>query len=487
MSVPVKTNRLLMAIGLDLGLTLASLWLSTQLRLWLPFGRELNEPSAALGWPVYALTALVWLVVLAQFNLYSRRRARLREESRALTLAALTALLILAGALYLSFRQVSRLQFIYFGAVNIALLNAAHAARFVRRRSGAGDDRWRVLIVGAAGAGRELAERMTRSTAGEASLIGFLDDHLPPGAEVCAGARVLSRVDQAPRIAAEQGVCEIILALPRESHARTLSLVADLEALPVQVSLVPDVLDLAWFMTRVEDLNGIPILRLRESPLNGPARAIKRVMDLALASALLLACSPLLALIAALIRLDSPGPVIIRQQRVGENGRLFNMFKFRTMWAGEEQRSRGAEERGVGSTGSASTDSAAGAREQGGEGAVLHKRRDDPRVTRLGRFLRRYSLDELPQLINVLKGEMSLVGPRPELPWLVDRYESWQRRRFAVPPGMTGWWQINGRSDRPMHLHVEDDLYYIRNYSLWLDVTILLRTLPAVLSGRGAF
>jgi lipopolysaccharide/colanic/teichoic acid biosynthesis glycosyltransferase len=118
---------------------------------------------------------------------------------------------------------------------------------------------------------------------------------------------------------------------------------------------------------------------------------------------------------------------------------------------------------------------------------AFEKRPDDPRITRVGRTLRHYSIDELPQLVNVLRGEMSLVGPRPELPWLVDCYDNWQRHRFAVPPGMTGWWQVHGRSDRPMHLNVEDDLYYIRNYSLWLDLEIILRTIPVVLSGRGAY
>jgi lipopolysaccharide/colanic/teichoic acid biosynthesis glycosyltransferase len=121
------------------------------------------------------------------------------------------------------------------------------------------------------------------------------------------------------------------------------------------------------------------------------------------------------------------------------------------------------------------------------DGQTVHKQPNDPRVTRLGRWLRRYSLDELPQLWNVLIGEMSLVGPRPEMPWLVDRYDSWQRKRFAVPQGLTGWWQINGRSDRPMHLSTEDDLYYVYNYSPWLDILILLRTPLAVLSGKGAF
>jgi len=122
-----------------------------------------------------------------------------------------------------------------------------------------------------------------------------------------------------------------------------------------------------------------------------------------------------------------------------------------------------------------------------GNGVLIHKAPNDLRVTRIGHFLRRTSLDELPQLFNVLRGDMSLVGPRPELPWLVDQYEAWQRKRFAVPPGMTGWWQVNGRSDRLMHLHTEDDLYYIQNYSLWLDLKILFKTIKVVLRGEGAF
>jgi len=120
-------------------------------------------------------------------------------------------------------------------------------------------------------------------------------------------------------------------------------------------------------------------------------------------------------------------------------------------------------------------------------GKVIYKKPDDPRVTRVGRFLRRTSLDELPQLVNVLRGEMSLVGPRPELPQLVEQYDLWQRQRFSIPPGMTGWWQVSGRSDRPMHLHTEDDLYYIQNYSILLDLKILFKTVGVVLRGKGAY
>jgi len=144
------------------------------------------------------------------------------------------------------------------------------------------------------------------------------------------------------------------------------------------------------------------------------------------------------------------------------------MVKFRTMVAGAD-RQLGQVAR------------------QDENGQTVYKRRDDPRVTRVGRLLRRASLDELPQIFNVLRGEMSLVGPRPEMPELVERYDLWQRRRFAVPQGVTGWWQINGRSDKPMHLHTDEDLYYVQNYSLWLDLQILARTVWTVVRGKGAF
>jgi len=175
-----------------------------------------------------------------------------------------------------------------------------------------------------------------------------------------------------------------------------------------------------------------------------------------------------MAVIAIAIKLDSPGPVIYRPRRAGENGRLFWMLKFRSMVVGAD----------------AHENDLVVCTEQGD---VLLKRLDDPRITRVGRVLRQFSLDELPQFINVLKGDMSLVGPRPELPSLVERYEPWQRKRFAMPQGMTGWWQISGRMDRPGYQRVEDDLYYILNYSILLDIRILFKTIVAVLNRRGAY
>jgi len=236
----------------------------------------------------------------------------------------------------------------------------------------------------------------------------------------------------------------------------------------VRVKVVPDYYSLTLVTAQAEILGGIPVIGLREPLIEGLPRLIKRAFDILVTVLLLIPGMPLMGVIAAFIRLDSRGAAMLHMKRVGENGRIFDMVKFRTMIAGADQetvRMSGAPE----------------------NGQNLHKRKDDPRVTRIGRILRRYRLDELPQFLNVIKGDMSLVGPRPEMPWLVDRYESWQRKRFAVPQGITGWWQINGRSDRPMPLNTEDDLYYVYNYSLWLDIRILLRTPLVVLRGKGAF
>jgi len=195
---------------------------------------------------------------------------------------------------------------------------------------------------------------------------------------------------------------------------------------------------------------------------------IKRAFDLIVGALIILFTSPLMAIIALAIKLDSPGPVIFKQNRVGENGRLFWMFKFRSMVEDAEARMMEVAK-------------------EDENGNLVHKVPDDPRINKVGRFLRKMSLDELPQFFNVIRGEMSLVGPRPELPILVEKYELWQRKRFAVPQGITGWWQVNGRSDKLMHLNTEDDLYYIQHYSLLLDLQIIIKTVFVVLQGRGAY
>lgn len=193
------------------------------------------------------------------------------------------------------------------------------------------------------------------------------------------------------------------------------------------------------------------------------ARQFKRLADIALSSVMLVLAAPIFLLISVALRISSGSPVIFRQMRVGEGGQLFEMYKFRSMVPLDANfDAENYDER-------------------------THKSAADPRITKIGRILRKTSLDELPQLINVLRGDMSMVGPRPELPWIVSGYQQWQLERLTVPQGITGWWQINGRSKNPMHENVEFDVYYVRNYSLWLDCQILFRTPFTVLFGIGAF
>ena len=227
-------------------------------------------------------------------------------------------------------------------------------------------------------------------------------------------------------------------------------------------------IDVAGDRTTIRPVDGLPMLHVEHPHLRGGARVVKDLVDRAAAAMLLALLSPLLATIALWIWRDSPGPVLFRQVRVGRDGREFVMYKFRSMYLDAEAR-------------------LAELRHLNEHDGVLFKIQNDPRVTPVGRWLRRFSMDELPQLFNVLRGHMSLVGPRPPLPQEVAAYPDDLRRRLAVKPGMTGLWQVSGRSDLPWEEAVRLDLRYVENWSLTLDLVILLRTMTAVLRSSGAY
>ncbi len=470
-----RISRLALRLAvIDLLLTPAGLIIASFLRRTLPIGRggALADRYTAIPWPVYIFGVLSWMVALVANGAYDPRRVlRWYDEALRVIWSAVIAMGLMAGLLYLSFRQFSRLQFIYFFAVNLALLLGHRALlRILYRISGRSRPGWgvKVMIAGAGDLGRMVARVILDRSRWGYKLIGFVDDDPRKRGYIVNGSEVLGSLEDANELVGEYRVDEIWVALPPRSYERLEQLVANLHASDVRIKVVPDYFSLAFIQARADIVGGIPVIGLREPVIQGRRRLAKRTFDVLVSGILLLVTSPFMLLVAMAIRLDSPGPAVFRQERAGEDGRLFEMYKFRTMV-------KGAENDRVGASGA------------GKQGEMIHKLPDDPRVTRIGRFLRRYSLDELPQLFNVLKGNMSLVGPRPELPWLVEKYQPWQRKRFAVPQGITGWWQINGRSDRPMHLNTQDDLYYVYNYSLWLDIYILLRTPLAVLSGRGAF
>ncbi len=236
----------------------------------------------------------------------------------------------------------------------------------------------------------------------------------------------------------------------------------------VQLYLGTGLLDVAAGRTAIAEVNGLRLVHLRSLPAAGTPRLVKTVAERLAAALLLLVLLPLMLAVAVAVRLDSPGPALFRQRRVGRDGRLFTMYKFRTMREAAEERLAALADRDEGA-------------------GVLFKIRQDPRVTRTGTLLRRWSLDELPQLLNVARGDMALVGPRPALPQEVARYEADPRRRLAVKPGLTGLWQVSGRSDLSWTETVRLDLRYVDNWSLRLDLAILCRTVGAVLGRRGAY
>jgi len=463
--------QLLMA---DVVLVPVALVLATWLRASLPIGQSGALPLEAiqLPWYVYVIAVFAWSGGLSLTGTYDVERVlRWYLEVWRVTLASGLALFLMAGGLYFAFRDMSRLQFGYAWALALLMLLLFRAAlRIYYRLAGRARPGWRrrILIAGAGELGRDLASLIHDQNRWGLELVGFLDDDPSRDETPVEQGEILGTIDDLPSVTQARKVDEVWIALPARAYDRLSQLVALADKLPVRVKIAPDYLSMALVRARSEIVGGIPLIGLREPVIEGANRVVKRLFDLVVGWAFGLVAALPMAVIAILIRLDSPGPVLFRQTRVGENGRLFDMLKFRTMVAEAEHLQEQV---------SVTTE----------DGKLVHKHKDDPRVTRIGRSLRRYSLDELPQLFNVLSGEMSLVGPRPEMPWLVDRYAPWQRKRFAVPQGITGWWQVNGRSDKPMHLNTDDDLYYVYNYSLWLDLRILFMTPIAVMRGRGAF
>jgi len=326
-----------------------------------------------------------------------------------------------------------------------------------RRATRRGKGLKRVLIVGTGETARRALLRIVdHPEVGYelAGLVGRTDD--PPPRAV-NHAPYLGSIERLEHLIRQHKVDEVFLADPNLPDNDKLNLIARCDETGVSFKIVSQMFEVTNAQIRIDVLDDLPVIPLQSGGL-GPLRSfIKRIMDILVSGTLLILSLPLAILIAIWIRLDSPGPALFTHDRVGVHGRRFRLWKFRTMTTDTHPYD------------TAPTDS------------------DDPRITRAGRILRRFSLDELPQLWNVVLGDMSMVGPRPEMPQIVERYEPWQRIRLEVKPGLTGLWQIIGRKNLPLELNLEYDLYYIKNQSLVLDLVILLKTIPAVVFGRGAY
>jgi exopolysaccharide biosynthesis polyprenyl glycosylphosphotransferase len=420
---------------------------------------------------IYAIFPVIWVAVLTAFSIYDgKKNFKIVDELSTLTIASTVASVSQAGVLFLTYRELSRAFFILvigFSFLCCVFWRLVFRLIFRLRKETLNISR-KLLLVGI---GSELnkVESIMRKNLSEAitdiivldvkSIVGYATETPQFCPHTIDSLHSIVRADQ---------ITDVVIAFPRSASNWIGAISSHLEKFSLGVWVALDFHDLSLADTRLESLAGLPLLDLRAPALDDYSRILKRFFDLLVGILALILLSPLILLVALAILIYDGRPIFFVQDRVGQNGELFKIIKFRTMVPGAEKLRHLVKRVDA-------------------DGDVYNKSRNDPRVTRLGRTLRRLSLDELPQLINVIKGEMSIVGPRPELPYLVENYKHWQRRRLTVPPGMTGWWQINGRSDRVMHLHTEDDLYYVENYSVWLDLSILIRTIWVVLIGRGSF
>lgn len=446
----------------DLVLTLLAVKIAEQARLHISTGFELREQFVSVkpGW--YVLVLVVWALFFLLFGaLDSARKTSVLRDLGNVWLSVSVSMLCLASLFYLSGAQTqdvpSRLFYVYLYVIDFGLLSLAHIVAFrtltaLRVR---GRHMRRILLVGAGMQGRHVAVRLRGRESAGVTLVGYLSDEPDSAVPLLQRLGTPQNVEQ---VVLTERIDEVVIALSAEEHLETLRMTGQLQEQGISVRVLPDVFEMVAMRAKVEDFFGLPLISITEPSITPVQARVKRAFDLLLASIILAISSPVLIALAIWVRLDSSGPIFIHQRRIGARGTPFHMHKLRTMrWNASDL------------------------------DTVFDKRQRDPRVTRAGKALRRTSLDELPQLWNVVRGEMSLVGPRPELPAIVEQYEPWQRKRFVVPPGMTGWWQVNGRSDRSMHLNTEIDLYYVQNYSILLDLEILAKTVGAVIKGKGAF
>ncbi|MCG6963157.1 MAG: sugar transferase [Acidobacteria bacterium] len=432
------------------------------------FPTELYPLARYLG--LLPLVLVIWTVLLVTREAYTSRRtvSLHREAWQVAQVVVLGTLTLAAAGWMLRLEFLSRPFLALFAALDLAfLLLEKLAIRLLARRVRRWGLNYRtLLIVGINPKAEEVAAILAEHPHWGLRLLGFVAPDGEAAAEV-AGFPVLGGAADLPRLLQNEVVDEVLFVLSRsdlEEFEDALLLCSEL-GICARVALVFPHLAARLLL---EELEGIPLLTFTTTPAAPFPLFLKRLIDLVTATFGLLVLWPLMAVIAVVIKVSSSGPVLFRQVRCGLNGRRFTLYKFRTMVVGADRQ----------------LDQVAHLNELAGP---VFKARRDPRVTGVGRVLRRLSLDEMPQLANVLRGHMSLVGPRPPLPEEVAHYQRWQRRRLSMKPGITGLWQVSGRASLDdFDAWTRLDLAYIDNWSLWLDLKILAKTLPAVFTARGA-
>ncbi len=428
--------------------------------------------------PLLPLVLAIWAPLLLVSGRYrSHRTVPIDEEARAIMRVCLTGLGILALVIYgsrldqrlLGNDEISRLWIGLVAMISCLLLLCEKLAlrtmsRWVRLQ---GYNYRSLIIVGTHASAIKLADSIRDHRFWGYRVLGLVAHPGSENAEVPKRYSILGTLDTLPELVQENAVDDVLFCVGRRDLDHLEDLFFALQELGTRIRFALDLFPHARAHARMEELDGTPLLTFSTTPEGWLPLVIKRAIDVTVSVTMLALAAPVVLVIASLIKLTSTGRVFYRQTRCGLNGRQFTIYKFRTMIEGAEARQRELLHLNE------------------MDGPVFKVQRD-PRVTKLGRILRRFSLDELPQLWNVLRGDMSLVGPRPPIPDEVAQYQRWQRRRLSMKPGLTCLWQISGRNHVDFDRWIELDLEYIDSWSPWLDLKILAKTVPAVISGRGA-
>jgi exopolysaccharide biosynthesis polyprenyl glycosylphosphotransferase len=433
-------------------------------RLLSPFdGVVLSPPAAALivPWTVFALYG---------YGLYGSSSRSLSGWVLAEALRGSTALTVAVWSYSLAL-LVLRPGTDVFGFAIVFWLGAVVAvplARWVVRAGFWGGSGFteRTIIIGAGSVGHLLAQKIGKHPEYNLRLIGFLDDGEPVGEG--ATAPILGRIRDLDRVIDHYNVSRVIIAFSRARHQQILDLVRTCGDHSVRVNIVPRLFEVLSSQTSMDDVEGIPLLDVAQVDLGRFNMFVKRSFDLVVGGLVTLVCLPVIGIFALAVKIDSPGPVFFRQERMGRGGRVFSIFKLRSMRENAEDLRYELD----------------GQNEYSGP---MFKMKRDPRITRVGAVIRKWSVDELPQLFNVMRGEMSLVGPRPLWVEEARQCRGWTKKRLDITPGITGLWQVTGRNDIPFDEMVKLDYMYVTGWSLSWDLKILLETVPTVLGKRGAY
>jgi Undecaprenyl-phosphate glucose phosphotransferase len=420
----------------------------------------------AIYLPFLPLVLAAWVFVSWGAGLYApqRKNSYFDEFLAVAKVGSLTTLVLISLTFFYRDHTFSRVMLVLFWLISIALTTAARGLVIyaIKTRYQRGQNLEPVLIVGAGPLGQIVAQKISELPQLGFRVVGFADNKVPENSNGAPAPKILGAIEEVGAIIHRHQITQVFLALPREAHEEMEGCLQVLDKEMVDIRVVPDILQFIFLKAGLENLDGVPIINLAETPLSGWYGPVKRTGDLLFSLAGTLLLAPFFLVVAAAIKLSSPGPVFYRQERMSLDGTLFTMLKFRSM--------------------SEDAEAATGA---------VWATRDDPRRTGIGSFLRRTSLDELPQLINILRGEMSFVGPRPERPVFVDQFREKVPRymmRHKVKCGLTGWAQINGwRGNTSIERRIEYDIFYIENWSLGFDLKILWKTLWSGLVNKHAY